>query len=203
MASPSLPSISSLSTADEGTIISALDTLFEPSPDIHDMVLLAIRQKHVPADSRVSSGLPATSVSVSGAPFTSYPALINYVGALMLHLVDEPTPERKEMLHRILGSHPRLGAKKVDSAQSQAEQAQLNTGDADEAVKLKALNDEYESRFPGLRYVVFVNGRSRSVIMENMRYRINRGDAAAEEKEAIQAMVDIALDRARKLERAC
>ncbi|KAI0594863.1 Oxo-4-hydroxy-4-carboxy-5-ureidoimidazoline decarboxylase [Biscogniauxia sp. FL1348] len=187
--SPSLPPISSLPTADAETIISALDTLFEPSPDIHALALPAIQQQQqVP-------GSPST------APFTSYAALIQHVGAQLFQLAAAPERDQAATLHRILGSHPRLGAKKVDSAQSQAEQAQLNasTGGADEAAQLRALNDEYEARFPGLRYVVFVNGRSRPAVMENMRYRIDRGDFAAEEREAIQAMVDIALDRAKKL----
>lgn len=35
--------------------------------------------------------------------------------------------------------------------------------------------------------------------MQNMRARIDRGDAKAERLEAIQAMCDIALDRASKL----
>lgn len=111
-----------------------------------------------------------------------------------------PSAQQQKKLHGILGSHPRLGAKKVESAQSQAEQAQLNQGGAEEAEKLKALNDEYEQKFPGLRYVVFVNGRSRPVVMEDMRWRIDRGDAKEEEQEAIRAMVDIALDRAKKLD---
>jgi 2-oxo-4-hydroxy-4-carboxy--5-ureidoimidazoline (OHCU) decarboxylase len=47
--------------------------------------------------------------------------------------------------------------------------------------------------------VVFVNGRGRPEIMEDMRRRIERGDYAAEEREAIEAMCAIAKDRARKL----
>jgi hypothetical protein len=35
--------------------------------------------------------------------------------------------------------------------------------------------------------------------MENMRARISRGDIKAERQEAIQAMCDIAADRASKL----
>lgn len=37
--------------------------------------------------------------------------------------------------------------------------------------------------------------------MDNMRSRIDRGDAKAERLEAIQAMCDIALDRAAKLQK--
>jgi propanediol utilization protein len=47
---------------------------------------------------------------------------------------------------------------------------------------------------------VFVNGRPRPVIMEDMRSRIDRGDIKAERQVAIQAMCDIALDRASKLQ---
>ena len=38
----------------------------------------------------------------------------------------------------------------------------------------------------GLRYVVFVNGRSREVVMEDMRRRIDAGDVEAEKRTAIE-----------------
>ncbi|KAH9886171.1 Oxo-4-hydroxy-4-carboxy-5-ureidoimidazoline decarboxylase [Xylariomycetidae sp. FL2044] len=201
--SPSLPPISTLPNADTDTIKSVLDTLFEPSDEIHAIAIPAIQSKRVPANPGISSDLPpppsVARVTVPDLPFTSYPSLIKHVGSLMFQLARSPSPADKAKLHDILGSHPRLGAKKVESAQSQAEQAQLNKGAADEAEKLAALNQKYEAAFPGLRYVVFVNGRSRPVIMDDMERRIGRGDMAAEEIEAIQAMVDIAIDRARKL----
>lgn len=46
----------------------------------------------------------------------------------------------------------------------------------------------------------FVNGRSRGVIMAEMRQRIDRGDREREIAETIQAMCDIAKDRAGKLQ---
>lgn len=73
----------------------------------------------------------------------------------------------------------------MDSAQSAAEQAQLGGGE-EEARQLAALNEEYEAKFPGLRYVVFVNGRGRGEIMKNMRERIDRGDGGLEKKEGIK-----------------
>jgi 2-oxo-4-hydroxy-4-carboxy--5-ureidoimidazoline (OHCU) decarboxylase len=57
------------------------------------------------------------------------------------------------LLEAILGSHPRLGEKKVESAQSRSEQAQLHTGGEGEAETLARLNLDYERAFPGLRYV--------------------------------------------------
>ncbi|KAK7996197.1 ohcu decarboxylase protein [Apiospora marii] len=197
---PSLPPIASLSTAPIKTQLAVLDTLFEPSTELHTLVLPTLRPKRGSA--------AATSEPTPESPFASYASLIRHVGSLMTSLTSQSSPssspsaQQQKKLHGILGSHPRLGAKKVESAQSQAEQAQLNQGGAEEAEKLKALNDEYEQKFPGLRYVVFVNGRSRPVVMEDMRRRIDRGDPKEEEQEAIRAMVDIALDRATKLETA-
>ena len=55
-----------------------------------------------------------------------------------------------------------------------------------ETEELAKLNDEYEAAFPGLRYVVFVAGRPRGVIMEDMRTRIRRRDGEMERREAIK-----------------
>ena len=46
---------------------------------------------------------------------------------------------------------------------------------------------------------MFVNGRSREVIMQDMRERIDRGDIEGEVEKATRAMCDIAVDRAKKL----
>lgn len=97
-------------------------------------------------------------------------------------------------LDEILNCHPRLGAKKVESTHSQAEQKSLS-GSAEETEKLRSLNERYERTFPGLRYVVFVNGRPRSIIMDNMEARIARNDIDLERDEGIRAMGDIARDR--------
>ncbi|KAI0512816.1 Oxo-4-hydroxy-4-carboxy-5-ureidoimidazoline decarboxylase [Xylaria bambusicola] len=200
---PSLPPISSLPDADEATVTSILDTLFEPSSELRAIAVPAIqRRRRFVANPDVLADRPDDDTA-----FTTYASLIRYVGSLLQQLAvysaspaSPSSSASREKLHDILGSHPRLGEKKVDSAQSRAEQAQLNTGGAaDEAERLAALNAEYEEKFPGLRYVVFVNGRSRDVVMEDMRRRIDRGDIRAEEKEAISAMVDIAMDRAKKL----
>ncbi|KAK9370139.1 oxo-4-hydroxy-4-carboxy-5-ureidoimidazoline decarboxylase [Lipomyces kononenkoae] len=128
---------------------------------------------------------------------TSYGELISHSRELLLNLASESQndPTKREVLLDILAAHPRLGARKIDSAHSVAEQASLQG----EAEALAALNKEYEQKFPDLRYVVFVNGRPRDVIMANMRARIVRGDYELEKIEAANAMCDIALDRAKKL----
>ncbi|TEY58747.1 hypothetical protein BOTCAL_0201g00090 [Botryotinia calthae] len=174
---PPIAGIPSLSTVERSSV---LDALFEPCAALHTLSLDLLHT----------------------TTFESYSDLIASVGTQLVDLSESTLPSDREWLDKILGSHPRLGEKKVDSVQSKAEQAQLNTGPTEEAEKLKALNGEYEKTFPGLRYVVFVNGRSRPIIFEDMRRRISRGDIGLERKEAIQAMCDIAVDRASKLQKA-
>ncbi|KAK4463878.1 Oxo-4-hydroxy-4-carboxy-5-ureidoimidazoline decarboxylase [Cladorrhinum samala] len=212
MSTLNLPPIESLPSLPDSSITAALDLLFEPSADLHALVL----------------------PSIKSSSFTSYDALISQAGAKLLDLANaanlaaldahndnKDLPEERQKLHGILGAHPRLGAAKPAtvatarqgkgegeeeeeelSEQSKAEQKQLRGGDPGEAEKLRKLNDEYEAKFPGLRYVVWVNGRGRPEIMADMRRRIDSGDIRGEERAAIQAMCDIARDRAGKLLKA-
>lgn len=208
-----LPPISSLASASIKTQIQALDLLFEPSTELHTLALPALKTRRAPADAELpaadrpppSADPAVASSSSSSSYYSSYAELIQHIGAQLTALAAQSAASAaaRQKLHGILGSHPRLGARKVESAQSQAEQARLQQGgNEDEAERLRALNDEYEARFPGLRFVVFVNGRGRPEVMADMRRRIDRGDFDEEEREAVRAMVDIALDRARKLEAA-
>ncbi|KAK3334331.1 Oxo-4-hydroxy-4-carboxy-5-ureidoimidazoline decarboxylase [Neurospora tetraspora] len=189
-ATPFLPAITSLPTLPDAALISTLDLLFEPSPELHALALPTLR-------------------TIS---FSSYPDLISTIRDELLAIAnavaDPSVPETekeniKRPLHAILGSHPRLGEPKKEtlSAQSKKEQAHLNAAGDSEEVKedLRKLNKQYEETFPGLRYVVWVNGRPRTEIMVDMRTRIVRGDLRAEEREGIKAMCDIAADRAAKL----
>lgn len=68
------------------------------------------------------------------------------------------SPVDRDVLHGILGSHPRLGRSPAAATEhmselSKKEQANLNTGAEEQAEKLKLLNAEYEEKFPGLRFV--------------------------------------------------
>lgn len=157
---PPIDQVPSLPTDERAAI---LDLLFEPSTQLHTLSVPLLHEK----------------------TFSSYDDLISAVGIQLTDLSESASTSDTTWLHDILGSHPRLGAKKVDSAQSQGEQAQLQGG-GEEAEQLKLLNEEYEKEFPGLRYVVFVNGRSRPVIMEDMRQRIKTGNMKTEQAEAIR-----------------
>ncbi|KAK3680021.1 hypothetical protein LTR78_000398 [Recurvomyces mirabilis] len=157
---PSIDSVPSLSTEVRAQI---LDLLFEPSTQLHTLSVPLLHEK----------------------TFSSYNDLIAAVGVQLTELSESVSSSDTKWLEDILGSHPRLGAKKVESAQSQAEQAQLQ-GSAAEAEQLLHLNHDYEAKYPGLRYVVFVNGRSRSVIMDDIRQRIASSDLQAERAAAIR-----------------
>ena len=156
-----LPPASGLPQLSEGDQTKVLDLLFEPSPGIHSTLLPVVRK----------------------AEYSSYTELIDACHRTFFALADKASAESPNpVLLSIVGSHPRLGAKKVDSAQSVAEQANLQ----DQGEQLASLNQEYEEKFPGLRFVVFVNGRGRPEIMNDMRTRIDRGDFSKEIDAALQ-----------------
>jgi 2-oxo-4-hydroxy-4-carboxy--5-ureidoimidazoline (OHCU) decarboxylase len=92
-----------------------------------------------------------------------------------------------------LNAHPRIGATEGVSARSQQEQG----SDEDPAVlgELERLNDEYERRF-GFRFVVFVNRRPRSAIVEVLRERLSNS-REVELAAGLEAIVAIAEDRQR------
>ena len=108
-----------------------LDLLFEPSPPLHALSLPVLRS----------------------TTFPSYHVLISAINAQLSALAASEDPKDRDTLSEILCSHPRLGAKKVESEQSRVEQAQLQKGGEDEKEALAELNRVYEERFPGLRYV--------------------------------------------------
>ncbi|KAK3077927.1 hypothetical protein LTS18_008887, partial [Coniosporium uncinatum] len=149
-----------------------LDTLFEPSQPLHTL------------------SLPLLSTSTF--KFDSYDDLIRAVQGQLKSLHQSPSTSDTEWLDSILRAHPRIGEKKVESALSRREQAAMadasgaadaskatqgvqyqyrpHQSDADmqrereeEAEELRRLNMAYEERFPGLIYMVFVDGRSRGL----------------------------------------
>ncbi|KAH3671908.1 hypothetical protein OGAPHI_000094 [Ogataea philodendri] len=179
----SLPPSTSLDQSDAQTLKFVLDTLFEPCDTLKGYLIPLLFPKS----------------------YSSYSQLIETARTLLLDLFDKYSkdPALKPTIDKIVSAHPRLGPPKNPntklSAHSSKEQAQLNA-DPVLAQKLVELNDLYEQTFPGLRFVVFVNGRSRDQIMENMNSRIKRNNINLEIQEAFNAMCDIALDRANKLQ---
>lgn len=161
-----LPHITDLPSCSDSELAQLLDYLFEPSPAVHSTLLPVVRD----------------------ATYSSYPGLIDAFQARLMEIALSMNREHpNETLLSILGSHPRLGEKNVESVQSASEQANLkHNASQSETQKLVRLNKEYEEAFPGLRYVVFVNGRGRPEIFEDMRKRIVRRDFLAEVHAALQ-----------------
>jgi 2-oxo-4-hydroxy-4-carboxy--5-ureidoimidazoline (OHCU) decarboxylase len=90
-----------------------------------------------------------------------------------------------------LNAHPRIGERQNLSERSRREQG----SEEDPAVmaELERLNAEYERKF-GFRFVVFVNRRPRSAILDVLRERLDR-DRAVELKEGLDAIIAIAENR--------
>ncbi len=93
---PPIQRVPSLSTEERAAI---LDLLFEPSNQLHTLSVPLIHEQK----------------------FSSYADLIAAVGVQLTDLSESASTSDTQWLQDILGSHPRLGAKKVDSAQSQAD----------------------------------------------------------------------------------
>lgn len=131
MTSFTLPPITALPTLAASELAAVLDHLFEPCVPLHTL----------------SVGLLRDGI------FSSYDDMIASVGVQLTDLSESASTSDTKWLESILGAHPRLGEKKIDSTQSQAEQAQLASGNEAGQDKLADLNALYEHAFPGLRYV--------------------------------------------------
>ena len=98
-----------------------------------------------------------------------------------------PLDEKRE----VLDAHPAIGQRKGLSRHSAAEQG----ADIDPAVlaELHRLNADYEARH-GFRFVVFVNRRPKTEILEVLRQRIDN-PTELELETALDELVSIARDR--------
>lgn len=119
-----------------------------------------------------------------------------------VEIKDASSSQYIELLKDVVNAHPRLGeSKKQLSTHSLLEQRNLQNGqDSPEVTKrLQELNKEYEKVYPGLRFVLFVNGRNRPEVIGVMESRISSGNSWFKEMEtAIQELCNIAQDRYHK-----
>jgi 2-oxo-4-hydroxy-4-carboxy--5-ureidoimidazoline (OHCU) decarboxylase len=109
----------------------------------------------------------------------------------------------------LIDAHPRLGAPPAsvsalsfveqgydqEAADRAARDAETERGRV--AAELDRLNTAYEERF-GFRYCVFVAGRPRAELLDGFREALD-ADRRDEISRAIDAVVDIAADRAAKV----
>jgi 2-oxo-4-hydroxy-4-carboxy--5-ureidoimidazoline (OHCU) decarboxylase len=96
--------------------------------------------------------------------------------------------------HEVLDAHPAIGQTSGLSTRSAAEQGADD--DPDVLAGLARLNAAYEARH-GFRFVVFVNRRPKSEILDVLRSRIDN-PTDAELETALGELVAIAADRWRR-----
>jgi len=140
-------------------------------------------------------GAPHFVDRLAAEPASSLGELLDRAEHVALRL---PEPEQIELLN----AHPRIGAAPASvSKLSYREQGyDRDEGAPELQARLERLNDDYEQRF-GFRFVIFVDGRSRSEIARLMQRHL-RADRAAELRRGLSDVIAIARDRARKLEDA-
>ena len=126
---------------------------------------------------------PLARKVAAGGPYASPAELVERMRAMVPALTEEEKIAT-------LNAHPRIGEDPGRlSARSLREQ-----GD-DALPELELLNAEYERRF-GFRFVVFVNRRPKSQIVEVLKQRLQR-PREEEMTQGLNAIVDIAEDRLR------
>ncbi|KAH9167483.1 Oxo-4-hydroxy-4-carboxy-5-ureidoimidazoline decarboxylase [Lactarius sanguifluus] len=194
---PILPSLSEIyasrDTTRDGPLALALATLFEPSYPLFEFLVPTVV-------ATIDGGNPGSQV-----PRRSYNALID---TAIYELEKWPHGQQADFL----GGHPRIGEIKGLSALSASEQAAHATP-PEVLERLVVLNEEYERRYPGLRYITFVNGRSRKMIMLEMEeklgivdgswvkgdseevYEVGSGEWVSEARRALQDIGHIAKSR--------
>ena len=143
---PSLLAISNGAAGLGSPLAEALSTLFESSPILIDRL--------APQLAGILSTLPL---------LTSYSDLIDSALAV-IEAWDIPAQSE------FISGHPRIGETKNLSNLSAKEQSGGTVAPTPPAVlaRLAHLNTCYETKYPGLRYITFVNGRSRQAVAEEM-----------------------------------
>ncbi|HUG55500.1 MAG TPA: 2-oxo-4-hydroxy-4-carboxy-5-ureidoimidazoline decarboxylase [Candidatus Limnocylindrales bacterium] len=120
-----------------------------------------------------------------GAPFASIDETIAAARAALVAMSED---ERIA----VLAAHPRIGADPATlSASSRLEQGGVD--DPAVLTELARLNAEYERRH-GFRFVVFVNGRPKGALLQELRERLER-PREAELATGLEELLAIARDR--------
>ncbi|KAF9820623.1 hypothetical protein IEO21_01326 [Rhodonia placenta] len=133
------------STADPNSpLAQALAILFEPTPTLF---------------SELVPGL-VSHIASRSTPITSYSELIDAS-------LDVIATWDDDLKAQFIAGHPRIGEVKGLSHLSAKEQAATATP-PEVLARLAHLNACYEHLYPGLRYITFVNGRSRAAIKDEM-----------------------------------
>ena len=129
---------------------------------------------------------------VAGRPYASADALVESAGRLAQEWGEAD-------LDTALSHHPRIGERAAgtdaEAAASRAEQAAMATAAEDVATRIADGNRAYEERF-GRVFLIRAAGRSPEEMLAELERRLG-DDAAAEAREALSQLAEIALLRLR------
>ncbi|KAI6149714.1 Oxo-4-hydroxy-4-carboxy-5-ureidoimidazoline decarboxylase [Pisolithus tinctorius] len=109
-----------------------------------------------------------------------------------IHLIHGWSPDLQA--HFIAG-HPRIGETRNLSVLSSKEQSGGTSAAAptppEVLLRLQHLNACYEHVYPGLRYITFVNGRSRAVIAEEMEDKLGISHSLLPDQPPVESLVPV------------
>lgn len=99
----------------------------------------------------------------------------------------------QELRARFIGGHPRIGETKNLSVLSSKEQSGGTSQPTPPEVlaRLAHLNACYEHLYPGLRYITFVNGRSRAVVGEEIEDKLGIAHSLSPDEPSVESFVPI------------
>jgi len=162
MSLPPLASILSSSAEPDAPLAKALSILLEPTPILFAEIVPKV----------------ATSLSPD-SHITSYSRLVSASMGIVENCDDD-------LKAQFIAGHPRIGETHNLSDLSASEQG---TDTPTEVLsRLKHLNDCYEKRYPGLRYITVVGGRSRAEIALEMEVLLGIEHSLAPDKPVIDGI---------------
>ncbi|KAI5286896.1 hypothetical protein KEM54_006417 [Ascosphaera aggregata] len=212
---PPARTLQNLSVEEQSAVV---DTLFEHSPVLRSVILPLIAQNFYPSypaliahvGDRLAYMLHTGEIDKIDAILSAHPRL----GERRERVSDLSRMEQAN-LNNTTSSTSQEQQQQQQQTDSTATESQDNggsgrreetghmhriSGNIGISNELRRWNELYEERFPGLRYVTFVNSRPREVVIQDMINRIHRGDIDRERSEAVSAICLIAVDRARRLD---
>lgn len=159
---PPLSSVLSSSAEHDAPLARALSILLEPTPAL------------------LSEIVPKVAASLSpDSHITSYSRLVSR----SIEIIENCDDDLKA---QFIAGHPRIGETRNLSNLSASEQG-TNTS-AVVLARLEHLNACYEKRYPGLRYITVVGGRSRAEIAEEMEVFLRIEHSLSPDEPAIDGI---------------
>ncbi|KAG7093980.1 hypothetical protein E1B28_007610 [Marasmius oreades] len=170
---PSSPSMLSLEalvgpSSPDSPLSRTLAILFEPSP-----ILFCILEPQLQA-----------SLTTVARGITSYADLVGLS-------ISQIQSWDKDLQALFIAAHPRIGENKNLSALSANEQGATVPTSLEVLNRLAHLNACYEKRYPGLRYIIFVDGRSRAAVAEVMEDQLGFAHSLSPSEPAIGEVLSV------------